>query len=159
MTGALRAMTLAAALALVPACREHAHEPSREQTHEHHAAPSTTAPSTPAANPVQHEMRLLVEALQAGVLGVGTGDVRPVAHALHRVHEAKAATEAAIHDGRYRPPRNADRIDRFHALDEAFHHDLEGLVEASSRNDVDATARALGAVMQGCNGCHTEFRQ
>ncbi len=40
MTGALRAMTLAAALALVRACREHAHEPSREQTHEHHAAPS-----------------------------------------------------------------------------------------------------------------------
>lgn len=152
MRGALKTLVLAALLA-VPSCREHA----QEHAHEHPAA--TAPPSTsPAASPVQNEMRLLVEALQAGVLGVGTGDVRPVAHALHRVHAAKEATEAAIRDGRYHPPKNADHIERFHALDEAFHRDLEGLVEASSRNDVDATARALGTVMQGCQGCHSEFR-
>lgn len=146
-TGLSRSLVLAAILAHLGGCEDHAG----------HVAPTLSA--APASNPVQHEMRLLTGALETAVRGIGQGDVRPVAHALHRVHLAKDATEAAIRAGRYRPPRNPERLDQFHALDEAFHAELGRLVQASARNDVAATATALGAVLQGCQGCHTEFRR
>jgi cytochrome c556 len=125
--------------------------------HSDHAPPP--APRGPAANPVQAEMRLLSAALETAVRGIGTGDVRAVEHELHRVHAAKEATEAALHGGAYRLPRNPDRVDRFRELDEAFHGGLERLVEASHRNDVAATADAVGGVLRGCQGCHGEFRR
>jgi hypothetical protein len=117
-----------------------------------------SAGPVPAANPVQSEMRLLTRALEAAVRGVGAGDVRAAEHELHHVHAAKEATEAALREGRYRPPKNPDRLDHFRERDEAFHRDLEGLAEASHRNDVSAAAEALGVVMRGCQGCHAEFR-
>jgi cytochrome c556 len=120
----------------------------------HRAPPAKTA----ATNPVREEMRLLTAALEQAVRGIGAGDVREVEHALHRVHAAKEVTEAAIESGRYRPPKGADRIARFRALDEVFHRDLARLVGASRRNDVPATAEAVGAVLRGCAGCHAEFR-
>lgn len=104
-------------------------------------------------------MRLLTAALETAVRGIGAGDVRPVEHALHQVHAAKEATGAALRSGAYRLPRNPDRVQRFSELDEAFHGGLERLVEASQRNDVAATADALGVVMRGCQGCHGEFRR
>jgi len=118
---------------------------------------TASGPSVPA-NPVQHEMRLLTTALEATVRGIGAGDVRGAEHELHGVHAAKEATEAAIHGGSYRLPKNAQRLDHFRELDETFHHDLEALADASHRNDVTATAQALGVVMRGCQGCHVEFR-
>jgi hypothetical protein len=39
-----------------------------------------------------------------------------------------------------------------------FHGDLEKLVEASMKNDVSATAAALGGALGKCQGCHSEFR-
>lgn len=124
--------------------------------HSHHAPPP--APSAPPANPVQAEMRLLSATLQSAVRGIGAGDVRSVEHELHQLHAAKEATEAAIRSGAYRLPRNPDRVDRFRELDEAFHGGLGSLVQASRRNDVPATAEALGVVLRGCQGCHSEFR-
>jgi hypothetical protein len=141
-----------------------AHEPVAHEhaAHEQPAHPQPTQPgpaaAPPAANPVQHEMRLLTSALETAVRSIGQGDVRPVAHELHRVHLAKEATQAAIEAGRYRTPRNPEQLERFRALDEAFHGDLGRLVQASSRNDVAATAEALGAVLQRCQGCHSQFR-
>ena len=54
---------------------------------------------------------------------------------------------------------DADKIDRFRELDEAFHHDLEQIVLASRANDVERTAEAVGKALTACNGCHAEFRQ
>lgn len=130
-------------------CTEHSQ-------HSQHAPPA--APSAPPANPVQAEMRLLSATLQSAVRGIGAGDVRSVEHELHRLHAAKETTEAAIRNGSYRLPRNPDRVDRFRELDEAFHGGLGALVQASRRNDVAATAEALGVVLRGCQGCHSEFR-
>lgn len=128
----------------------------------HHAAPAehAAAPPTEAAplNPVQHEMLLLTAALQNALAGVGRGDVSGIRHELHRVHGAKDATSAAIASGAYRPPRGADRIERFVELDEAFHQHLARMVGASKRNDVAAAAAALAAAVEGCQGCHAEFR-
>lgn len=117
------------------------------------------AAASAAANPVQHEMRLLTAALVTAVKGIGSGDVRAVAHELRAVHAAKEATEQALRSGAYRPPKNPDELAHFHQLDEAFHRQLVDLVKASRANDLTGTARALGPVLASCQGCHTAFRR
>lgn len=139
----MRRTTTLVALVLVGACHGTADVP----------------PPAPPASPVQHEMQLLTAAMHAAVSGIGVGDVRGVADALEQVDRAKVATDRAIETGAYHLPKNADHLERFAALDDAFHRDLEALAEASRRNDVDATAVALGSVLQRCNGCHSEFRR
>jgi len=124
------------------------------------AVPSRAEPpaAAGAANPVQIEMQLLTAAMEGAVRAIGMGDVREVGHALHRVHEAKQGTAAALEQGSYRPPKNGERIERFRELDDAFHSHLARIVAASHANDVDGTARAVGEALGACNGCHTEFR-
>lgn len=126
---------------------------------DHHERAPIADASTSSLGPVKNEMHLLTAALQTAVASIGAGDVLAVEQELRRVDEAKEATESAIHEGRYRPPKNGDKLDRFRELDEAFHGDLERLADASRRNDVPATASALGVVLQRCDGCHGEFRQ
>lgn len=121
-------------------------------------APGAGVVTAPAESPVRVEMQLLTAAIEAAVRSIGMGDVREIPHALHRVHEAKQATAAALETGSYRPPKNGDRIERFRALDEAFHRDLERIVVASRVNDVARTAEAVGNALTACNGCHVEFR-
>lgn len=126
-------------------------------TAEHGHAPAPP-PAAPDQNPVRHEMLLLTAALSNALAGIGRGDVTGIRHDLHRVHTAKDATGAAIAGGGYRPPRGADRIERFVELDEAFHEHLARMVAASQRNDVPAAAAALAAAVADCHGCHAEFR-
>ena len=152
MKGLLTMLTIArllcfSLLVLLSACGE------RSTDHGH--APS---PAAAAKNPVQAEMRLLNEAMEAAVRGIGAGDVREVEHALHRVHAAKETTEAALKDGSYHPPKNSDKLARFAELDEAFHRELERLVEASRSNDVTKTTEALSSALRACQPCHSEFK-
>ncbi len=135
---------------------EHAEPEQAHAVHDEHAG-GAEGPA-PTGNPVQQEMQLLTAALESAVRGIGNRDVRSVEHALHKVHAAKGATGKAIGDGSYRPPKNPDGLERFEELDEAFHAELVKLVEASRANDIAATADALGGVMRGCEGCHSEFR-
>jgi cytochrome c556 len=138
-------------LAFVTAgCRDHSAE------HDSHGNEVASVDAT--GNPVQQEMRLLTAALAGAVRAIGAGDVRHIEHDLHRVHAAKEKTEAAIHEGKYRPPKNAERMDEFHQRDEAFHRELSLLVEASRQNDVARASEQLGAVLRGCPGCHSVFR-
>lgn len=109
-------------------------------------------------NAVQNEMRLLDAAMRDTVTRIAYGELRSIPASVHRVHQARALTEAAIEHGEYRPRKNAERMAQFRELDEAFHGDLEGLVEAASANDPDRTAARFGSVMARCNGCHATFR-
>lgn len=152
-------------LVLASACRDRAHdaEPAQGSATAHeHAPPAETA--TPAAdalppgNVVQTEMRMLTSILEHTVHGIGVGDVRPIEHELHRLHEAKAATEAALKSGAYKLPKNPEGLEGFEAMDEAFHEQLGALVTASRANDVPAAAEALGAIVRGCPACHAAFR-
>lgn len=157
--GAAMAMTLG-----VAACHEHGKHDHGAASPAHDHAHATTAtppkvPSAPAQNPVQHEMRLLLEAMQQVVAGIALGDVRAVPDVLHRVHAAKEDTAAALSSGSYEPPKNGDDVARFTAMDEAFHGELVKLVQASAKNDIAATVEAFSATMRGCDGCHTEFRK
>jgi cytochrome c556 len=103
-------------------------------------------------------MRLLHEAMRDAVTAIANGDARPIGASLHKVHAAREATEHALHSKAYKPPKNGDKLGRFEELDRAFHGDLESLLEASQKNDLPATAAALGKALGSCNGCHSEFR-
>lgn len=111
-----------------------------------------------ALNPVQHEMRLLHEVMLEAVTAIANGNVTSVAKSLHVLHGAKEQTEAAIRAGTYTPPKNGEAIARFIELDEEFHGHLEVIVARSKENDVVGTATALGKALEGCQGCHAEFR-
>ena len=123
--------------------------------HHDHSAP----PAAAGVNPVQHEMRLLQDAMRDTVTAIAAGDVKAVPHALHKVHAANDATAAALKSGAYKPPKNGDALSKFESMDQAFHHELEAMVEASAKGDVTSTALAFGKAMSSCNGCHTEFRK
>lgn len=133
----------------------------REQQHHHDVAVPAPLPaaSATARNPVQLEMQLLAAAMETGVRGIGVGDVRQLEHALHRVHAAKGDSEAALEGGKYRPPKNPERVARFQELDRAFHQKLEQMVAGSRANDVQAVAIATASALQSCQGCHSEFRR
>ncbi len=151
MTPMRRLALVLAAVSLFAACRG---APAPEAT----PPPPAPSPQGPPPNAVQSEMRLLQTAVITAVTGIGAMDVRPVAPALHRVHQAKEATEHALESGAYVLPNRPGALARFKELDESFHGHLEALVEASVKNDVPATAEALGRALKACTGCHTEFR-
>jgi len=134
----------------------HHHASAEPPAPHQHEPPGASSAAPDGVNPVQHEMRLLLAAVQQAVEGVALGDVRGVPEAFHRVHAAKQGTAAALASGAWRPVQGD--VPHFEALDEAFHATLEPLVEASARNDVPATADALAEVVRQCDGCHRAFR-
>lgn len=135
----------------------HTHEQS-DHAHDQHAHEQAAAPRPPGVGPVAHEMRLLNDALRDTVTAIGLGDVRSIPARLHAVHAAKEETEKAIESGAWKPKKNADGLAKFKELDGAFHEELESLVSAASKNDVPATAAALGSALAKCNGCHAAYR-
>lgn len=157
----MRTSSLAASslMALALACapdKEHAshagHEPVAPG-----AAPAAAA-QAPTGNVVQQEMVMLTQTLQNAVRAIGLGNVTSIEHDIHRLHGAKEATDAAVRSGSYQLKKNPDKVARFQQLDHDFHEELVKLVVASRKNDVPAAAEALGGILKGCNGCHSEFR-
>lgn len=160
-------ITIAAVLAFgCDHLAEHAHG-SGEGADHGHATETVAVAAAPVASPtelpegvnaVQNEMRLLHEAMRDSVTAVANNDLAAIPHAIHRVHQARGMTDAAIQSGSYRPPQNGDQIEQFLATDEAFHQELVVLVRAANANDSAATGQQLGVVLSRCNGCHSQFR-
>lgn len=153
-----RVASILLALAVVAAGCKGAHDtPSTNATpspHAEHAA----ADAAPTGNAVQSEMRLLTEAMRDSVTAIGYGRLGEIPAALERVHHAKEATERALASGTYKLRKNGDDSKGFEELDEAFHGELEKLVEAAKTNDAVATSTQLGVVLSKCDGCHSRFR-
>ena len=77
---------------------------------------------------------------------------------VNRANEAKGETEKAIKSGAWKPARTDATVADFVKTDEAFHGELVKLLQASKKNDVTATTKQLGAVLEGCTSCHVRFR-
>ncbi len=131
------------------------------------AACDRTPPPPPAANPdcaslvadnaVRTEMVQLECVLQRVVTAIGRDNLAAVGPLIETVDRAKQATERALETGSYKLAQGD--LTAFRAMDEAFHHALVGLVEASAKNDHAATAAALGTVLAQCQTCHATFRK
>jgi hypothetical protein len=109
-------------------------------------------------NVVQNEMQLLTEAMQTTLVLIANDQLEGIPAQIKKVHPAKVLTHKAIKKGVYAPPKNAEKIDEFVALDDAFHDDLRGLLEASKKDDLQMATDKYGDLVQGCTSCHTKFR-
>lgn len=120
-------------------------------------APKVT-PAVPAPNAVQLEMQALHALVVTSLVALEEGKTDVIPAAIHQVHEAKGVTEKAITSGAWKPPRADATVAEFVKTDEAFHGALVGLLKAAKKNDVTATTRQLGVVLEGCTACHVRFR-
>ena len=142
-------------------CKGPPEAPPAHDAHDAHGAHPPAAPDDHAkagGNAVQAEMRLLTSALRESVSALGDGNLDAIPTALHRVHRARDATDRALESGAYTLKKNASDLKEFQALDEAFHGELEKLLEKATANDAAATATQLGVVLSKCGGCHSRFR-
>lgn len=109
-------------------------------------------------NAVQHEMRLLNEAMHTTLTLIANNQLGGIPALIHRVHPAKELTHSAIEAGAYLPPKNPERIEAFVEMDEVFHDDLRELLRAAKADDLQRATAAYGELVQGCTNCHTAFR-
>lgn len=117
------------------------------------AADAGTSP-----NAVQKEMQALHLLMVTTLVAIENNTLSTIPTAIHQVHEAKGETEKAIKSGSWKPPRADTTVADFVKADEAFHDELVKLLQASKKNDVTATTRQLGVVLDGCTSCHVRFR-
>lgn len=123
------------------------------------AARPVTAPAAQAAvNPVQNEMRILHDATRDWVTAVANNTLSIIPASIFKVHGARQMTEQAVEAGKYRPPKNGAALADFVKQDEAFHAELVKLLRAAKANDLPATTKQLGVVLEGCTSCHLRFR-
>lgn len=113
---------------------------------------------TPPPNAVQKEMQALHALMVTTLVAIENQTLSTIPTAIHAVHEAKGETEKAITSGAWKPPRTDATVADFVKADEAFHDELVKLLQASKKNDVVATTRQLGTVLDGCTSCHVRFR-
>lgn len=118
--------------------------------------PASPAPAAP--NAVQQEMQALHGLVVTSLVAIESGDTTAIPAAIRQVHEAKGVTEKAITSGAWKPPRADATVADFVKTDEAFHDELVKLLQASKKNDVTATTKQLGVVLEGCTSCHVRFR-
>lgn len=121
-------------------------------------AAGAASAQTPPPNAVQREMQALHQLVIATLVAIENGKTDGIPAVIHQVHEAKGETEKAIKSGAWKPPRADQTVADFVKTDEAFHDELVKLLRASKANDVTATTKQLGAVLDGCTSCHVRFR-
>lgn len=109
-------------------------------------------------NAVQNEMQLLNPAMQNTLTLIANDTLEGIPGEIKNLHQARRLTEEAIKQGRYEPPVNADKMDEFKKLDEAFHRDLKGLLKAAKNDDLERATTQYGKLVNGCTECHTKFR-
>lgn len=159
---ALLATGFAAGTALQAWAAAPAHEHPTPAPAQGRAAPAA-GPRQPMAvgreNVVANEMRALTAAMNTALAAIANDDLAAIPPALHAVHAAREQTERAIHAGTYQPPKNGGQLERFVAMDEAFHDELVVLLRAARAGDSAAAARQVGTIMNGCVSCHQQFRR
>lgn len=156
------AYALIALGAALTSCKSHPQEPGADLHADHAGSAPATAAATaalpPAQNAVQAEMRLLHEATRDWVSAIANNTLEAIPTGIHKVHQARTATEKALEKGEYELPKKGGTLDDFKKQDEEFHDELVALLKASKANDLAATTKQLGVVLEGCTSCHTKYR-
>lgn len=109
-------------------------------------------------NAAQYEMRLLNEAMRNTLTLIANDTLEGIPAEIKKVHPARQLTEKALEQGKYAPPKNADKMEAFAEQDDQFHGDLKGLLKAAEQDDLEKATEQYGKLVEGCTSCHTEFR-
>ena len=96
--------------------------------------------------------------MQRCVTAVAYGTLDSIPASLQTVHRAGALTDEALESGKYRLPKNPDKLAMFKELDAQFHSELEKLVGIAMSKDGAATGTQVGVLLSKCSGCHAQFK-
>jgi len=110
------------------------------------------------ANPLQAEMRALTKVVQLAIVAVANDQLSLIPPAFAQLHGAREKTQSALEAGAFQLPQNADNVEGFVAMDDAFHEQLAGLLQAAKADDLAAASRQLGGLVQGCTSGHQSYR-
>ena len=113
---------------------------------------------TTADNPIKAEMRLLNNAFNNLINSLILNNPKAVEEPFHKVHKAKSNTEKALERGDVRLPKNNDKLKQFIEMDKEFHENIEILIEASRKGDMNKVQKTTHELLNGCIGCHNKFR-
>ena len=121
----------------------------------------TMEPSSPAMaadNPLKKEMRLLDEAFKNLLDALILNQPESIEEPFHEVHNAKEKTEAALHSGKIKLPKNQEKLDAFVEMDEAFHGKLKELIGASRKRDMENIKTLTHDILDQCIKCHEAYK-
>ena len=114
--------------------------------------------AVPVENPLKTEMRLLDSAFKNLIDSLIFNNPKTIQEPFEEVHKAKKNTEAALEKGLIKLPKNNDKIKDFVKMDEEFHHNMEGLIEASGKGNMKKVQDITHRLLNGCVQCHNRFR-
>lgn len=109
-------------------------------------------------NPLQVEMRALTAFMQLAIVAVANDTLELIPPAISRLHGTIEDTQEALKAGRMTLPKNAEDVEGFLAMDDAFHDQLVALLQAARDDDVARASMQLSALVMGCNTCHARYR-
>lgn len=114
--------------------------------------------AAPVENPLKTEMKLLDSAFKNLIDSLIFNSPKTIEEPFEEVHKAKEKTEAALKKGLIKLPKNNNKIKEFIKMDEEFHHNMEGLIEASRKGDMKKVQDITHRLLNDCVQCHNRFR-
>ena len=116
------------------------------------------AEPTGLENPLKTEMQVLDSAFKNLITSLVLNNLNAIEEPFHEVHKARHKTEEAIEKKEIVLPKNNDKMAEFTKIDNKFHHELEGLIEASRKGDLKKVQKGTHELLDTCIQCHTKFR-
>lgn len=117
-----------------------------------------SSPAIAADNPLKQEMRLLDDAFKNLIDALILNKPGIIEEPFHEVHKAKEKTEAALHSGKIKLPKNHDKLEAFVEMDEAFHGKLKELIGASRKRDMEKIKTLTHHILDQCIKCHEAYK-
>ena len=114
--------------------------------------------AVPVENLLKTEMRLLDSAFKNLIDSLIFNNPKSIEEPFEEVRKAKENTEAALEKGLIKLPKNNNKIKEFIKMDEEFHHNMEGLIEASRKGDMKKVQDITHRLLNDCVQCHNRFR-
>ena len=117
-----------------------------------------SSPSMATDNPLKEEMRLLDDAFKNLMDALILNKPGIIEEPFHAVHKAKEKTEAALHSGKVKLPKNHEKLEDFVEMDEAFHEKLKKLIGASRKRDMEKIKTITHDILDQCVECHEAYK-
>ena len=125
------------------------------------AAHAEMSKTSPPANPLIEEMRLL-DGVYASIVGaVALNNPNDVLEAIARFEKSGAMekTVSAVSTGAIKTPKNSGKLSDFTRFDKEFHSNLESLAKAARAKDQPKMLSFTKKLLDNCVKCHRTYRK